>query len=149
MLFVVVLLLIPYPTLLAPDFTVQFVDGAGNPVAGMKVRQSCTHYTYEFVHNSCAETWDNAPITDAAGTVHFEERYVWFGLASRAVRTVLSYALLIAHGSVGRSVTLFTSGNDSGLDSYVISIDPNHPPKAVTLTDEAVDQHNREVSSRR
>ena len=147
--FVLVLLFIPFPTLLAPDFNVRFVDGFGKPVDGMKVRETCTHYTYESISNHCADEWDNAPVTNANGEVHFNAQYVWFGAASRAIRSVFSHVLLIAHGSVGRSVGLFTSGNDSGLDSYGISIDPDNPPKEITLTDEAVDRHNREVSSRR
>ncbi len=138
----VVLLLIPFPTLLAPDFTIRFVDKYGNPVAGMKVRQTCTHYTYESIANHCADEWDNAPVTNANGEVHFDAKYVWFGAASRAVRSVFSQIMLIAHGSVGRSVTLFTSGNDSGLSSHVISVDPDAPPREITLTAEAVECHN-------
>ncbi|MFT3744242.1 MAG: hypothetical protein QM785_08100 [Pyrinomonadaceae bacterium] len=145
----IVLLLIPFPTRLAPDFTVRFVDGAGNPVAGMKVREMCTHYTYESITDHCAAEWDNSPQTNDNGEVHFDRQDVWFGTASRAIRSVFSHILLIAHGSVGRHVTLLTYGNNSDLHSYVISIDPDAPPQQITLTDEAVDRHNQEVSSRR
>lgn len=143
------LLLIPFPTLLSPDFTVRFVDAEGRPIAGMEVRQSCTHYTYELVNDSCVEEWDHPRRTDGNGEIRFREKYVWFGAASRVVRTIFSYMLLIAHGSVGRQVTLFTSGNDSGLDSYVVNIDPENPPTELTLTDEAVDRHNQVSASRR
>ncbi len=145
----VVLLLIPFPTRLAPDFTVRFLGRDGRSVPGMEVRQTCTHYTYESIRNHCAGEWDTAPVTNVNGEVHFNAQYVWFGTASRAIRSVFSHILLIAHGGVGRDVTLFTSGNDSGLNSYVISIDPDNPPSEITLTDEAVDRHNQEVSSRR
>ena len=139
---VIILLLIPFPTLLSPEFTVRFVDSHGLPVQDMEVKRTCTHYTYESSHSSCEEDWDHPPKTDRDGRVHFTAKYVWFGAASRAIRSVFSHVLLIAHGSVGRHVTLFTSGNDSGLDSYVINIDPDAPPAEITLTDEAVDCHN-------
>ena len=149
MIVVCTLLLIPFPTLLSPDFTVSFVNSEGNPVSDMKVRRTCTHYTYESINNHCAEDWDHAPKTDSDGKVSFSSRYVWYGAASRAVRALFSYILLIAHGSVGRHITLFTAGNDSGLKSYGISIDPNDPNKEITLTDKEVERHNLEVSSRR
>lgn len=149
MIVVGTLLLIPFPTLLSPDFTVRFVNSEGNPVADMKVRRTCTHYTYESINNHCSEDWDHAPKTDRDGKVSFSSRYVWYGAASRAVRALFSYLLLIAHGSVGRDITLFTTGNDSVLRSYVISVDPNDPNKEITLTDKEVERHNLEVSSRR
>jgi hypothetical protein len=113
----------------------------------MNVSESCTHYTFESAHNTCAYYDDSRQITSADGSVHFSAKYVWFGAGSRVGRTVLSYALLIAHGSVGRRVYLLTGGD--GFQEHVIDIDPENPRTEITVTSEAIDRNNFEVYSSR
>ncbi|MCZ2392017.1 MAG: hypothetical protein LC113_13195 [Acidobacteria bacterium] len=132
------LLLIPFPTQLSPDFTVRFVDDLGNPIRGMVVQRTCTHYTYNSLGSVCPDDWDNPKRTDDDGNVSFTANYVWYGAASRAVRTVVSYALLIAHGSVGRSITLFPRAPAGIKSSGWVDIDPDNPQKEVVLQREIV-----------
>jgi hypothetical protein len=132
------LLLIPFPTQLSPDFTVRFVDDAGNPIRGMKVQRTCTHYTYDSSGWVCPEDWNDPKRTDENGNVSFTANYVWYGAASRVVRTVFSYALLIAHGSVGRDITLFPGTPEGFAGSSVIDIDPDNPQKEVVLKRQSV-----------
>ncbi len=132
----VVALFIPFPTMLSPDFTVRFVDESGSPIVGMVVQRACRHYTYETVNDHCAEDWDNPPRTDSNGNVSFSAKYVWYGAISRAMRTVFSYAMLIAHGSVGRSVTLFPRRPEGYKEKYWINIDPDNPQKEIVIEHE-------------
>ncbi|MGD9561052.1 MAG: hypothetical protein AB7F88_02395 [Pyrinomonadaceae bacterium] len=134
---VAALLLVPFPTQLSPDFTVKFMDDAGNPIRGMEVLRTCTHYTYYPIGSVCPEDWDNPRRTDDEGSVSFTANYVWYGAASRVVRTVFSYMMLIAHGSVGRSITLFPRAPAGIKSSMWINIDPDNPQKEVVLERES------------
>ena len=127
------LLLIPFPTQLSPDFTVRFVDDLGNPIRGMEVQRTCTHYTYDSLGSVCPEDWDNPKKTDDNGTVSFTANYVWYGAASRAIRTIFSHAMLIAHGSVGKSITLFPWPPEGIKSSAPVDVDPDNPQKEIVL----------------
>ena len=133
-----VLLFVPYPTQLSPDFTIRFVDDAGNPISGMEVQRTCTHYTYDSMGWVCPEDWDSPKKTDENGNVSFTANYVWYGAASRAVRTVFSHVMLIAHGSIGRSITLFPRPPAGIQSSMWINIDPDNPQQEVIMNRESV-----------
>jgi hypothetical protein len=132
------LLFVPFPTQLSPEFTIRFVDDLGNPISGMEVQRTCTHYTYDSIGWVCPEDWDNPKRTDENGNVSFTRNHVWYGAASRVVRTVLSYMMLIAHGSVGRSITLFPRTPAGIKSSAWVDIDPDDPQKEVVLKRESV-----------
>ena len=130
---VAALLLVPFPTQLSPDFTIRFVDDAGNPIRGMEVQRSCMHYTYDSIGSVCPEDWDNPKRTDNDGNIDFAATYVWYGGASRVVRTVFSHILLIAHGSVGKRVTLFPDEPEGFKRNGWINIDPDNPQREAVL----------------
>ena len=127
------LALVPFPTTLAPDFTLRVVDGNGIPLKGIRVWETCTHYTYDLSsEDTCAHYSDNRQQTDADGNVHFSRKFVWFGFLARIVRSSINHLRLIAHGSVGRHVTLFMTDN-SGFTSLVIDVNPENPPNEIVL----------------
>lgn len=130
---IIALLFVPFPTQLSPDFTVRFVDDVGNPIAGMEVQRTCTHYTYDSLKHECPEDWDHPPKTDSDGKVSFSAKYVWYGVASRAMRAGFSYMMLIAHGSVGRSVVLFPRQPKGFKDVGWFTIDLDNPQTEIIM----------------
>jgi hypothetical protein len=101
--------LIPYRTVLVPKWRVQLVNKQGVPYAGKMVDQTCNHYTYD-VDPCLLAADDIRRYTDENGYVEFSEKSFSLSLLSRIVRACKSYFLLIAHGSVGPDVHLY-SGN--------------------------------------
>lgn len=136
-LIVLTAIVIPFPTQLSPQFTVRFVDEGGNPIRGMEVQRTCIHYTYDPIGSVCPEDSDNPRTTNDNGIISFTASYVWYGAASRVVRTGFSYMLLIAHGSVGKDITLFPRA-PAGVSSVPVVIDPDNPQTEVVLKRERV-----------
>lgn len=99
---------ISYRTVLVPKWRVQVVNENGAPYPNKEVRQYCTHYTYNV--DPCFGD-ESRQYTDENGFVEFPERSFSLSLAPRIIMACKSYFMLIAHGSVGPSVYLISSGH--------------------------------------
>ena len=96
LLFVIVML-IPYPTTVVPEWRIRVVDEAGVPVAGEPVREIWQHYSYE------SESHEEELLTDENGYVTFRERRIWMPPLGRVVFTGWAALKTLAHGSMGES----------------------------------------------
>lgn len=101
LLFAVVLLL-PYPTTVVPEWRIRVVGADGNPVAGEPVRETWQHYSYE------SESHEEELSTDENGYVTFRERKIWMPPLVRIVLTPLAALMTLAHGSMGESAWVMT-----------------------------------------
>jgi hypothetical protein len=90
----IVILLIPFPTTIVPEWKLRVVDEAGMPFAGARVRQSWHHYSYGVGDIDERDA-------DADGYVAFPERKIWYPILYRILRTGLAALLSLAHGSIG------------------------------------------------
>jgi len=100
--------LVPYRTVLVPKWRVRVVNEQGVPYVGKMVDQTCEHYTYDV--NPCSLAADDIRrYTDDNGYVEYSEKSFSLSLLSRIVRACKSYFLLIAHGSVGPDVHLYSA----------------------------------------
>ncbi len=98
--------LIPFETTVVPKWKVRVVDETGAPYASMRVRQSWKHYTLETEAGENSDTrW-----TDTEGYVEFPERVLSAGILSRVVRSAFAVFKLVAHGSLGISASIDSSG---------------------------------------
>lgn len=96
------LLLLPPRSVTVPSWRVQFVDAAGQPLAGLAVKQSWTDFSVEGQEVG----HEDVAVTDVQGFVAFPERALWAPLAFRVwgpVRNLLSSFL---HASFGRYAEL-------------------------------------------
>jgi hypothetical protein len=85
------------------------VNEEGVPYSGELVQQECRDYTLDV--NPCSYAPDDTyGFTDENGYVEFSEKSFSLSIASRILRTIKSYSLIIAHGSVGTQVYLMSSG---------------------------------------
>ena len=106
-----ILLFVPFPSQMVPEWRIQFRDEAGLPTQRRVVEQSWKSYTY-----FAAGGYDQR-CTDEDGSVVFPQRYLWSGIFARIASPILANVMTLAHGGEGTtaSVRLF--------DRYYISDD--------------------------
>ena len=106
-----ILLFVPFPSEMVPEWRMQFSDEAGLPSQYRVVEQSWKSYTY-----FAAEGYDRR-CTDESGSVVFPKRYLWSGILARIASPLLARMMTLVHGSEGTtaSVRLF--------DRYYVSGD--------------------------
>ena len=99
--------IIPYRTVFVPVWRVRVLDENGQPYKGQLVRQFCDNYSLGV--SPCSGS-DFGRRTDENGYVEFPERTIVASLVFRIIKTLASYLLLLAHGSVGSEIYLDSSG---------------------------------------
>jgi hypothetical protein len=103
----VMVLLIPFPTTVVPEWRLRLVDEQGKPRAGVQVTQVWKHYSLEW--GGCCDN-EEERWTDGNGFVVFPRRTIWAGLLRRIVFPIWARVLTLAHGG-------------SGIHAYVMVID--------------------------
>ena len=121
LLAIVILLLVPFPSTVVPEWRVRVVDESGRPYAGMRVSEGWKHYSLELEAGGNYETCQ----TDGGGYVTFPRRTFWAGLMSRVLRTAFTKAMTIMHGSVGIHADIAATG-PQGYKS--VEYTPGEPP---------------------
>lgn len=109
----ILVLLIPFPTTIVPEWKIRAVDENGNPAISATFRQNWDHYSYD-VHGVEFRK------SDENGFVIFPKRTFTVPLIYRIVRSASAYLLLFMHGSVGRDSTInaFTDKCSSDLIKF-------------------------------
>lgn len=103
----IVVLFLPFPTSVCPEWRIRVIDERGVPLPGKQVDQSCMNYTLGI--DPCAVP-DARQFADSDGVVRFPKRVIWAGLLSRILRSGFHIAMWPAEGSLGSKVFVFTSG---------------------------------------
>lgn len=102
---VIALLLVPFPYLAAPRWSIHVIGEAGQPLAGMTVRLSWENYSVENTsHEQNLET-------DQNGNVVFPPHRSSATLLSRVFYTSLS-SMALAHASYGPHAFAFAFGDN-------------------------------------
>jgi hypothetical protein len=107
-LVIVVLLvvaLIPFPSLIAPDWKITVMDVAHKPVKGSLVRESYQNYSIE------SQGHESDAITDEFGRVSFPARKIYASLFAR-ISGVLRAATGGVHASFGPSAYVNAFGTE-------------------------------------
>jgi len=100
-------LLIPFPSLDAPDWTITVLYGPIEPASGALVREDYQNYSWE------SQEHEVELVADAAGKVHFPARRVYRNILMRAFGFVR--ALAGVHASFGpHDSVLAFAGNMQG-----------------------------------
>jgi hypothetical protein len=101
-----VLLVYPFESTVVPTWRLQVVDVSGNVCQNMRVTESWGHYSLYL------EGWlgSDDRITDMNGYVEFPERTTRANLLRRMVVPVIAHVLVIMHGSVGATGSVYATG---------------------------------------
>jgi hypothetical protein len=105
---ILVILFIPFPTIVVPEWKVKVVDQTGKPFVGETVREYRQHYSLE------SREHEEERITDENGYVDFPRRTIWAPLLWRIISTSLAAVLTLAHGSTGIDAWLMVVGYSTG-----------------------------------
>ena len=105
---VIGILIFPFKTVMVPEWKVRVVDEKGIPYKQKLVRQFCDNYTLDL--QPCSYSPDSAKYTDDDGYITFPERAYSTPLLLRAFLTAKSLVMVLAHGSLGTSVYIDSSG---------------------------------------
>ncbi|MDQ4120756.1 MAG: hypothetical protein M3209_04845 [Acidobacteriota bacterium] len=103
-----VILLVPFPTTVVPEWKVRVVDQNGKPFVGEAVREYWQHYSLE------SSGHQEERLTDENGYVVFPKRTIWSPLLWRIVSTSLAAVSTLAHGSMGIDAWLMVVGYSTG-----------------------------------
>jgi len=74
-----ILVVVPYPTLVAPEWSVLVVDGQSKPLNGVSVRESYQNYSLE------RTGYEVDTITGGDGKVLFPAKRIWSNLLLRSI----------------------------------------------------------------
>lgn len=124
----IVALLIPFPTTVVPEWKLRAIDENGQPVSGIRARQSWKHYSLEW-EGCCPDMEDRW--TDENGHVVFPRRLIWAGLLQRAVFPVLAAVSTLAHGSTGIHAYVMISGDKEGTKDLDYKLDKPLPQEVI------------------
>jgi hypothetical protein len=105
----IILLFIPFPTQMIPEWRIQVVDENNRPLVNVRVQQIYNNYTF---WGCCSSRYDDK-ISDEDGYAVFPRKYLWASSLSRIVYPPLASLMRLAHGSAGTY-------------SYVRTIDDNY-----------------------
>jgi len=124
-------LFLPLPHRIAPNWSLQLVDNAGTPQAGIPTRQTWRHPLYQPVER------EETLRSDAQGRVTFPERTAW-GIGAiygyRALAKILGVGLVSGFGPVVW-VHARKSAEFSGANLYVAG---QTPPATIVIHREGV-----------
>ncbi len=104
---VVVILFIPFPTLIVPSWQLRLTDVNGNICPNKEVTESWAHYSI-YIGGGNHQT--EVRRTNDEGSVEFPARKVWAPLIWRVIGTVVAHVLIIAHGSAGPTAKVWSTG---------------------------------------
>lgn len=121
LLFLIIALLIPFPTTIVPTWKLQVVDELGSICPNKEVTQTWAHYSI-FIGTGNSQSEDRT--TDENGSVEFPSRTVWAPLGWRIVGGMITNVLTLAHGSEGPDSSVHSSGMK---DVAWISYNPEKP----------------------
>ena len=105
-------LFIPFPTTMVPEWKMQFHDEAGDPLSRVVVQQSWKSYTYFL-----AEGYEQG-CTDGNGVIVFPRRFLWSGIVARLISPPLAELGTLAHGSTGTSAHVQVFDRNYISDNY-------------------------------
>ena len=103
----VLVLFIPFPTFIVPDWKVQVIDENGNVCQNREVTETWAHYS---IYIGSGNFQSERRRTNSNGYVEFPERKVWAPLIWRGVGSVIAHVLIIAHGSAGPDASIYATG---------------------------------------
>jgi hypothetical protein len=96
------------PHLNAPTWDITIVDGNGNPIGNVQVREEAQDYSCE------SEAHEVTLTSDSLGHVHFAPQYIHRNPFHCAVETV-SELMAFVHGSFGRHAYAFPLGFNASI----------------------------------
>ena len=128
LLLLTVVMLLPYPTTVVPEWRIRVVDRDGAPVAGEPVRETWQHYSLE------GDGHEEELLTDGNGYVVFPERKIWATPLGRIVNTSIAAVLSLAHGGMG--VHAWVMAPRHVMSCYPCSYRPGEPlPAEIRIKD--------------
>ncbi|MCA1818315.1 MAG: hypothetical protein LC746_18385 [Acidobacteria bacterium] len=105
----IVALPIPFETVDVPEWKVRVIDQNDEPLSGATIREHWKNYSLDL---KPGENGDERQ-TDSNGYVVFPERRTSASLLRRIVNTLVSGAMVIAHGSAGIYAEMMVVGDTS------------------------------------
>ncbi|HEU4507714.1 MAG TPA: hypothetical protein VFR78_05715 [Pyrinomonadaceae bacterium] len=105
-IYVALVLLVPFETTVIPQWRVQVVDVHGTACANMRVTQSWGHYRLYLDGNSSTEN----RLTDVNGYVQFPERTTKANLLRRIIVPIFTSIATIMHGGWDVSGAVWATG---------------------------------------
>jgi hypothetical protein len=99
-------LFIPFPTSVIPEWTIILVDENNHPYQNSQVRQFC--YNYSLGVDACKE--DSDKLTDDNGNVKFPDRVIEMSLIARIIYSTANFIGQVAHGSYGTRIYFDANG---------------------------------------
>ena len=103
-LFLILILLLPFPTTVVPEWRLRVIDYNDQPFVGEEVMEIWQHYSLE------SDGHSEVRRTDESGYVVFPRRKIWSPLLLRIVSTSLAAVLTLAHGSMGVNAWVMVIG---------------------------------------
>ncbi|MEO6588625.1 MAG: hypothetical protein ABIP06_04800 [Pyrinomonadaceae bacterium] len=109
---IVCTLFIPFTTTVVPSWKLKITDINGTPCVNKQVNQGWGHYSLEIGDNHGGSEYK---FTDENGYVEFSERNIKASLIWRIVAPIIAVLqAIVAHGSVGVSGYVFSTGMQDG-----------------------------------
>ena len=125
---VIVLMFVPWNTMVAPAVRVQVLDETGKPAAGVRVEQEWGYEALEYYSQK------TSTITDSDGYVSFPQRSIRISIARKTIGLAGSLLPLICGYGFGPSGSIEAFGADSRASDIVVC-DVNNPhPRPLKLT---------------
>lgn len=121
-----IVLLVPFPTQVVPEWTLVVVDQDNAPYQDLLVRQYCYSYTLDV--DACTVNYDLR--TNKSGVVTFPRRVIILPLILRIVFSARSLLRLIPHGSLGTTVYWSATG-PQGFKTLDYSDDLDSPTRFI------------------
>jgi hypothetical protein len=106
---VFVIIFLPVPQIVAPDWTVKILDASHRPLPGVTVREVWQHYSVE------DSSHEEDRLTDNQGKVHFPLRRRWVSIAVRLLGCSRQIIGAGVHASCGAHSFLVAFGR--GIDT--------------------------------
>lgn len=121
--FVSVVLLVPWPSTVAPQVRLQVLDETGNPAPNILVTQRWGHYNVGSENEASSRTDDN-------GYVEFPARRVKANLVSRTIKPIVG---IFIHEGAGPYAQIHAFGTDPYVWTSMPSSIKDPPPKELHL----------------
>jgi hypothetical protein len=119
--------LVPFPTTTVPEWRLQYVDGAGRPVAGLPVEQTWQNYSIESTGNLMTLR------TDTQGYVVFPSHSTWSPFLLRVLGPVGNVFRTGVHASFGPSSWLIPKCDVRAANAHAIHTGSNKLPGQIVL----------------
>jgi hypothetical protein len=117
---ILIVLLYPFETTVVPTWTLRVVDEEGLGYQGIRAVEHWKHYSLEIE----AGTHSEELRSDQNGVVSFPRRTIRMSLVGRVLRTALTTALQLFHGSTGVRAYIIAGGP---MGDREVNYVPNQP----------------------